>query len=82
MAGPKNRKKLNKDLVTYNGKRMHYSTAEGLQMQGAVSRGETSVENFQDYLYVKGFSEGDLSESQKNKLYEKYIQEKNGKFMK
>ena len=47
-----------------------------------VSVGETRVENFEDYLYVKGIDEEDLSASQRSKLYEQYLQEKNRKFMK
>ncbi len=50
-------------------------------MSANVSVGETSVENFEDYLYVKGIDEADLSKSQRAKLYQKYLQEKNGKFM-
>ena len=47
-----------------------------------VSVGETRVENFEDYLYVKGIDEEDLSKSQRAKLYEEYQQIINGKFMK
>ena len=46
-------------------------------MSANVSVGETSVENFEDYLYVKGIDEADLSKSQRAKLYQKYLQEKN-----
>tara|TARA_R100001230_G_C5474844_1_gene28278 strand:+ start:216 stop:464 length:249 start_codon:yes stop_codon:yes gene_type:complete len=81
MAGPKERKKLNKDLVTYDGKRMHWSTAEGLAMDRNVSFGEGDAANFRSYVYQKGHYLEDLSASQRSKLYEQYLQEKNRKFM-
>ena len=81
MPGPKNRKKLNKDLVTYNGERMHYSTAEGRQMQDSVSFAEGETSDFSSYVYQKGHYLEDLSASQRSKLYKQYIEEKNGKFM-
>jgi len=79
MAGPKNRKKLNKDLVTYNGKRMSSETAVDRQMQASVSRGEAEG-TFRDFLYNKGISE-DLTAGQIDRLYRQYVEQKNMKFM-
>ena len=82
MAGPKERKKLRKGMMTYDGKRMHSSTAEGLAMDRNVSHGEASAGSFRDYIYEKGHGDGhDLSEAQINNLYKQYIEEKNRKFM-
>tara|TARA_R100000988_G_scaffold103449_1_gene82848 strand:+ start:2193 stop:2444 length:252 start_codon:yes stop_codon:yes gene_type:complete len=82
MAGPKNKQKLRKGMMTYGGKRMHSSTAEGLAMEQNVSHGEGTAGGFRDYVYEKGHGDGhDLSEAQINKLYKQYIEEKNRKFM-
>ena len=81
MSGPKQRKKLNKDLVTYGGKRMSSETAYDKHMQDNVSFAEGGASDFSSYVYQKGYYLEDLSASQRSKLYEQYLQEKNRKFM-
>ena len=83
MAGPKERKKLKggPKAVLYGGKRMSSETAYDKHMQDNVSFAEGEASDFSSYVYQKGYYLEDLSASQRSKLYEQYLQEKNRKFM-